>query len=47
MCDHVTVQVHGVLELFFLSLLALDVFLKWVWLGGRHFVKHRTFLIVS
>lgn len=41
-------QIHGILEVFFLSLLGLDLTLKAVWFGGKHFIKHkRSVLIVS
>ena len=41
-------QAHGVLELFFLLLLAADISLRLLWLQPRHFLQHkRTMLIVS
>ena len=41
-------QIHGVLEILFLSLLGVDLILKGVWFGSIHFVKHkRSVLIVS
>ncbi len=40
-------QVHGVLEIFFLTLLGGHMVLKWVWLGTKHFLRQRTVLIVS
>ena len=40
-------QVHSLLEIVFLSLLILDFVLRWVWYRTRHFVSHRTIILVS
>ena len=41
------VQIHGVLELVFLSLLGCDLVIRFIWFGARHFIKQRTALLVS
>ena len=40
------IKVHGVLEVFFLTLLWIDIFLKWVWLGHHHIIRRRYVFIV-
>ena len=40
-------QVHGLLEILLLSLLAIDIVLRLIWLRPRHFIQHkRTAFIV-
>lgn len=38
---------HGVLELFFLLLLAADISLRLLWLQPRHFFKHKRTMLIS
>lgn len=41
------VIVHGLLELLFLSILAIDIVLRFIWLRPHHFFRHRRTVILT